>query len=271
MTQNIENTNQNLLHIANRDHLISYLLDTKEKFVVLALVLIDTPDQTKVIIRKHIKEKSKLYPNVIFLYCSLKKDDCGKVWNLLPEDESKYPIICHVYDIEKKLGEVFKFKDRSSLSGSEFLFTKFHDYYINFNPHAKQKQEEIKQQQNQQNQHQTSTISDQDKQKQDNENVYDNENNVEDDEFYNISGNEIKKQNTQQIQEVYKPDIATERKKLIEKINFIKQAAEEFKTSFIKDIQKRKEKEIKLRGKRKEESDKNIKSNKVTEKVKRKK
>ena len=104
---------QNLWHIANRDHLLSYLMNSEKKFVVLALVLIDEIESIKVMIRKHIKEKSKIYKNIMFLYYPLKKEDFGKIWELLPNDVDSYPRIYHLYDVDKMLGEVWNLKDKS--------------------------------------------------------------------------------------------------------------------------------------------------------------
>lgn len=252
MGENISETQQNLWHIANRDHLLSCLMDSKKKFVVLTLVLMNEDDSVKVMLRKHIKEKSKIYKNIIFLYYPLKKDDFGKIWELLPNDEASYPRIYHLYDVDKMLGEVWNLKDKSKLVESEFLFKKFHKYYIDFDPHSVKEEEQKSSSQSNQN----------------NKDVVDE--NIEehyDEDICNISGNEIGGKQNNQTEEVYKPDIATERKKLIEKIKFIQQSGEEFKTLFIKDIQKRKQKEKKR--KEKENGSENTKEQKLKDKEKK--
>lgn len=231
---------ENLWHVANRDHLLSCLMDSSKRFVVLTLVLMNEDENVKVMLRKHIKEKSKIYKNIIFLYYPLKKEDFGKIWDLLPNDETSYPRIYHLYDVDEMMGEVWNLKDKSKLVESDYLFEQFHKYYINFDPNFKK--EEVKEQ-----------IQTKEK---------------DDEQFYEISGNDIQT-NAQTNTQPYVPDMATERKKLIEKIEFIQQCGDDFKTAFIKDIQKRKEKEKKRKQENKNNSDNEPSSNKVKDKEKK--
>lgn len=241
---------QNLWHIANRDHLLSCLIESKKKFVVLTLVLIDQEDSIKVMLRKYIKEKSKIYKNIIFLYYPLKKDDFGKIWELLPNDIDSYPRIYHLYDVDKMLGEVWNLKDKSKLADSDYLFKKFHNYYINFDPT----------QNNNQNNQESSNEKINEETNETEKNNYENQQNQPNQQIQPNQYTEPKQN---------KLDIVTERKKLIDKIQLIQQCAEEFKTSFIKDIQKRKEKEKKIKLKQKENKEENKEENKDTDSEKK--
>ena len=72
-------TNNNLLEIIKFDDLLKKLREGENKFIVLAVTLDETQESIKIMLRKFIKEKSKIYPKVTFLYYKLQKNDLGKL------------------------------------------------------------------------------------------------------------------------------------------------------------------------------------------------
>lgn len=270
MSQNNELIQQtNLGQPINRDDLLFHLMSGKGKFIVLTLVLLETNESIKIALRKYIKKKSKIYPNVLFLYYAVRNDDFGKIWDMLPNDPDTYPRVYHLYDVDKWLGEVWNLHDKNTIENElEYSFQKLHKHYINFVPpvndptnkktqqtqQTNQTGQQLHQQQNQQTNQQTSQQTSQQQ----------HISEVSDEVCGNISGNEVRSFNQQPLQSQQfqktsqvmddKPqlDLATEKKKLIEKIMFIQKSGEEYKEAFAKDIQKRKRKEEKRREKEKE-------------------
>ena len=59
---------QNLLEIIKFDDLLKKLREGNDKFTVLVITLNNTETSKKIMLRKFIKEKSKIYPKVNFLY-----------------------------------------------------------------------------------------------------------------------------------------------------------------------------------------------------------
>ena len=58
----------NIYEIKKTDDIEILLKSSEGKFVVLSFTLKDTPIEEKIHIRKWLKLKSNIYPNVMFLY-----------------------------------------------------------------------------------------------------------------------------------------------------------------------------------------------------------
>jgi hypothetical protein len=224
----------NLWQIENRDKLLSFLMDSKKKITVLTVVMSNSSENNKIMLRKYIKSKSKIYKNVNFVYYVVKKNDFdtiifknekNKNLNLLPNDNG-YPRIWHLFDCDKCLGEIFNICDESELKQSDFVFNKLGEYYLNY-----------KQPTNVRLNIQTNSSNSNNSNNHIQENIQKKEDVIPQVKIFEPSNQIIKEENN--------IDYINENKKLLEKIQIVQQQGEEFKTTFIKDIQKRKEKEKK--------------------------
>lgn len=88
----------NIWEIVTVTDLIRIIKENPNKFVILSLVLESTPKDLQGFIKKFIKNKSKKFPNMTFLFFKLNKKDLGK-FSLLDNDVTQYPLIYHIYDI----------------------------------------------------------------------------------------------------------------------------------------------------------------------------
>lgn len=95
----------NLWQLVTYDDLLYFLRKSKNGHVVLSIVLQNTPKEIKSIIKSFIKDKSKIYNNVTFLYYIARKEDLGKN-SLMNKDVSVYPFLCCIYDIKNILAIV---------------------------------------------------------------------------------------------------------------------------------------------------------------------
>lgn len=206
--------NTNIWQIVSRDDLMYFLRKGVKQFVVLALVLSNTPKELKSLIKKIMKQKANKYKNVTFLYYTVRPEDFNKI-SILDGDVEKYPKICHIYDVKDLLRYV------NSIDGPECIektFEGLDKYYLN---DSEQSQQQLQQtQQPQQNKQHQQTQQNQQNQTQ----QYIN--NIQNDD-----------------QRPY--DIATEKKKIHEKLEILEKHAEEFTTEFLKDCAHRKKKEEK--------------------------
>jgi len=103
MTTN--NESNNLWQIVNYDDLVYFLKGSLNAHIMLGIVLPNTPKTIKTTIKTYIKNKSKLFPNVTFLYYVAKNTDIGKN-TLLDKDASKYPFVYCIYNTKHILAEV---------------------------------------------------------------------------------------------------------------------------------------------------------------------
>jgi len=121
----------NLWHITSFDDLPVVLKNNQQNFVVLTIITNDTTEQIRVMLRKYIKEKSKLYPKVVFLYYKAQRNDFGNLKPLLDSDATQYPKMFHLYereilsfcamiDCKEKLDESFEELNGPYLNGKPF-------------------------------------------------------------------------------------------------------------------------------------------------------
>lgn len=245
---------KNLWQVINRDDLLYHLKSGEGRIIVLTLTLIDTDESIKSILRKYIKRKSEQYPNINFLYYAVRKEDMGKVGSLVPKDLNYYPVVYHIYNVKKLLGAVPSLdKSDKKMKELDDSFKDLDEYYKEFDPnfetdtnnksnksHGSSSDSNITNQQNQTNNF--------------------NESNSEEEDLSNVNNN-----TTKMIQEVMNKmgtnrnqpsqiDKNTEKKKLAEKIIFIKKKWQDYELSFFDEIKKRKKEELKLKNKTKLQS-----------------
>jgi len=94
--------------------------------VILGLVLPLTPDSDKVMIRKFLKEKSKKFKHITFVYMIVPKESMGKL-GIINQDPETFPLIYHIRDGNNILVAVER-ADVESVYGS---FKEVEEYYIN--------------------------------------------------------------------------------------------------------------------------------------------
>jgi hypothetical protein len=202
----------NLWHIVNFDDLAILLRNNEKRFIVLTIITNETSDIIRVMLRKLIKEKAKKYQNVLFLYYKAQKPDFGNLTPLLEEDVTKYPKIFHLYNkeilsvaasIDDKVIPELSFKDR-------------HEDYINaeifkvkeVKEAIEEEKEEIK---------------------------------VKAPESDNLSKDEKKQSEKENIEEIIYKDPELEKKKNSDKIKLLQKMQKQCEIDFIEEYLKRKE------------------------------
>ena len=121
----------------NRDDLLFNI--KSNKIVVIGLVLNETEQSIKLMIRKYLKNKSREYPNVVFLYFVARNEDLGKIGDLLTTDTTKYPQLWHIYDVKNLLTKVTAIDDTTLMDKS---FDEVHKFYKEYDPN-KEKTEDV--------------------------------------------------------------------------------------------------------------------------------
>jgi hypothetical protein len=89
--------NHNIWEIVNLNDLVKILKDSPKKFVIVGITLNSTPEPIAKMIKKFLKVKSKIYPNITFLYYRASDSDLGRI-SLLVKAKEDYPYIYHIYD-----------------------------------------------------------------------------------------------------------------------------------------------------------------------------
>lgn len=210
---------KNLWQVVNYDDLLYFLRGGQKKFIVLSMVLLETDDNLKRMIKKFIKSKAAQFPHITFLYYVTRKEDFGRN-SFLTKDPEEYPKLCHIYNVTEMLTEVLSIDNIEIMEKS---FQRLEKYYS---------------------------------QKEDNE-IFQSEES-ERDEREPTQDNVQHTQNSQSVnanvpQQSLIPTInpITERKKLLEKLTLLRDKAEECSMDFLKECQKRKKEEEKLKTKNK--------------------
>ena len=107
--------------------IIYILKKNPNKFVVIGLTMLNNDTNIIKYIRSYLKNQSKQYSNVIFIYYMLKDDDFGKKFNLINADKELYPIIYHIFNVTQIIISVTN-ADPDSISES---FRVMDQYYEN--------------------------------------------------------------------------------------------------------------------------------------------
>jgi hypothetical protein len=87
----------NIWQVVCVNDLIKILKESPSTFIIIGIVLETTPKQAQIEIKKFLKEKARLFPNMKFLFFKANLNDLGKI-SLLENDENQYPFIYHIYD-----------------------------------------------------------------------------------------------------------------------------------------------------------------------------
>jgi hypothetical protein len=200
----------NIWEVVCLSDLIKILKDSSQQFVIVGIVLESTPKSTQIVIKKFLKEKSKSYPNMKFLYFKATQKDLGKI-SLLDKDELQYPFVYHIYDSSNIFIKVNCANQKTiteAFNAGEQYYKKNLEEYIN---------------------NKTKNI----------EEYKENKENKQNKDITKIETEEWAKQQSE----------LESQQKLIEKIVTLQQRAKDFNIELLKDIQQRKEEEEKIRRK----------------------
>ncbi len=96
---------QNIWEVVTFEDLLYFLRKSEKKFVILGLVLNQTPKNIKFTIKKFMKNKADDYQHITFLYYKVRPEDFGRL-SILGKDVNVYPKMCHIYNIKELLMEV---------------------------------------------------------------------------------------------------------------------------------------------------------------------
>ena len=87
----------NIWEVTTVSDIVKILKSNPKKFVIIGLSLSNAPKSEHKTIKKFLKDKAKLYPNMTFLFFKVESNDLGKI-SLLDSNVDTYPWIYHVYD-----------------------------------------------------------------------------------------------------------------------------------------------------------------------------
>ena len=108
----------NLWEVAQVIDVIRILKESQNKFVILFIVLDSTPESMRVFMRKFLKYKSKVYPNMTFLFYKASHKDLGKSI-LFKKDPSKYPYAYYIWNSDDIYIEIANANEESILKTFE--------------------------------------------------------------------------------------------------------------------------------------------------------
>ena len=111
-------TNNNLWEIVKFDDLVYLLRNAEKRFIVLSIITDETDEQIKIMIKKLIKAKSKIYPKVTFLFYKAKKPDFGRLDPMFNKDMTEYPKLFHIWDVKDILIGVLRVDNKDLLEKS---------------------------------------------------------------------------------------------------------------------------------------------------------
>jgi hypothetical protein len=220
----------NIWEVVCVSDLIKILKDSPQQFIILGIVLETTPKSNQVIIKKFLKEKSKHFPNMKFLYFKANQKDLGKI-SLLDKDETKYPYVYHIYDTTNIFIKVHSANQQSLIEayneGEQYYKKNLQEYLA------------MKEQVENQNQNQKEDIDNNKKKENNNKKQGDEKKKIKVDNTPEVNMEEWAKQQS---------ELETQQK-IIEKIVTFQQRAKDFNLELLKDIQHRKVEEDKIRRK----------------------
>jgi hypothetical protein len=217
----------NIWEVVCVSDLIKILKDSPLQFVIVGIVLESTPKTIQTEIKRFLKEKAKIFPNMKFLFFRANTKDLGKI-SLLDKDETQYPYVYHVFDTSNIFIKV-------NCANKQTIYEAFkagEKYYIdNLKQYMAEKNQQEEEQDTQDNISQVKQVS---QKQQKTEQI------------------EIQPTKNLQIQneEWAKQQLELEsQQKNIEKTITLQQRAKDFNLELLKDIQQRKVEESKIKKK----------------------
>lgn len=219
----------NLWEVVCFEDLLYFLRKSKNSHIMLGMVLQSTDDDIKSLIRSFLKNKSKIFPNVTFLYFVVRSKDMGKLNGMIDKDESKYPFIYNVYNVHDILIKTCNIESYDDLVSS---FSEIEQDYIIHKKHFVV-------------QHQKSESED----------LSSGNHTSNDDSVLTQTQQmeKIKEQMKKQMetQAEQQQQNLSDKKRLLDKILLLKTIGEQYQLDFVQDIAKRKKEEEKNDGSKK--------------------
>jgi len=133
----------NLYQAINYDDLLYLMKQQEKKSVVLTMVLLNTNDKMKTMLRKYIKKKSSEYPDTLFIYYVARDNDFTKSPQSLFDDKSRFPKVLHIFNFTELLAEVAQIDNTECIDQSFDELKGFYDEYRNKNRYQHQPEEII--------------------------------------------------------------------------------------------------------------------------------
>jgi len=204
-----EKMSQNLYQIQKYSDLVDFLKGGKDKFIILTLIDDNTDTNIRNMLKKYIKDKSKKFTNVLFLYYVVKPEDAGRV-HIGKEDLTKStPKMLHIYDVHTLLIGISQI---DSVEDVEHTFGQVEKYYLDDLAENME------------------SVSDKNQSSQE----------IKSDK--NQSSPELKSDKKEFVQ----LDPLVEKKKMLDKIVLLRDRVEKFNRDFLNDIMLRKKEEEKI-------------------------
>jgi len=223
---------QNIWEIVTVTDLIKILKEHEQKFVIIAITLQNTPIEIIKILKKFLKDYSKKYKNITFLYFNVADKDLGRI-SLLNKDKSEYPFLYHIYDVKNIFVSVNRV-NKNTLYESMYAVEKYYqqnEYNITNNMDNQNNDNDN----NNNNNNNNNVNNDNDNHNNDNN----NDNNMNNDNNYtNIDEDNMVLNNNEETQRK-----VIEHEKLLNRIYLFEEKKKKHNRDFLEDIQKRKKKE----------------------------
>lgn len=210
---------ENIWQVDMFSDLVGFLKSGSTDYIVLSLITKNTQQDLKSLIKKFIKRKAESFPNVMFLFYTVQSADVGKI-NFIKETVDSYPMMRY---IKTSTNEVMTYVE--GIDCQEPLDECWSIVEKHFIMNLKNSQN------NGQNNNQ-------------NNNQHNNQNNNKN-QISEKSLNSFELQNNQ-AQTFAQVDKFAEQRKIVKKLTYLKERADEYTLEFMEDCRLRKKEEEKL-------------------------
>lgn len=193
---------ENIWQVDMFDDLVGFLKNSSVDYIVLSLIIKNTPSDIRSTIKKFIKRKAEVFPNVMFLFYTVQSQDVGKI-NFIKGKVDSYPMMCY---IKTSSNEVMTYVE--GVDGTEPLDECWNMVEKHFIANLKNKQQ----------------------------------NKISETSYNSL---EMQNQGYQTNQNFSQVDKFAEQRKLVKKLSYLKEKADEYTLEFMEDCRLRKKEEEK--------------------------
>lgn len=85
----------NIWQVDAFNDLVGFLKNTTTDYIVLSLIINSTKPDMRALIKKFIKRKAEIFPNVMFLFYTVQPEDINKI-SFIKGTKDSYPMMCHI-------------------------------------------------------------------------------------------------------------------------------------------------------------------------------
>jgi hypothetical protein len=251
----------NIIEVKNLMDLKS-VMKTQSR-IILGLTLPNTPNESKVMIRKFLKRKAAIFPLIMFVYMEVADEYRTTSLNILQGDDMIYPKVYHISNTDKgcELGVTVLEANNESINES---FNNVEKYYINDMKLFKQRAENIKRDKELNRKQYVVDSDDNNNNNENNDSLVgdnyntDNQSHISDDDNFNntfdephksnnhVNDNKKNKNNNELKSGEIALDPLLEKQKNIEKFAILNKKYSDMKLDFVRNIAKRKKIESEL-------------------------